>query len=249
MPNSPLRRVRLPSGFPGQLYLSYMPGYHRSVEIHTAAWSRFPTGTHAYVLCLAGKAERRRKSPDYPKFLEVVNLRERWIEFPIRDRSVPNDLPAFLRLLDRLGEILVQPDHLLAIHCAAGVGRTGTVATALLVRMGQTYDEAIAAVREAGSGPETESQKRVVRTIRPLPAVPAPMPADSESEILRRLLDQFDAPEIREQLQGFPTYRHDALVPGDQTLPRLMRCIQTSDLDLRGRSLNEIVVQALKRIA
>jgi len=78
------------------------------------------------------------------------------------------------------------------------------------------------------------------------PCLGPPGQDDSESEILRRLLDQFDAPEIRRQLQGFPTYRHDALVPGDQALPRLMRCIQSSDLDFRGRSLNEIVEQALK---
>jgi hypothetical protein len=81
--------------------------------------------------------------------------------------------------------------------------------------------------------------------LAPCVGMEAAMPTDSESEILRRLLDQFDAQEIREQLQELPTYRHDALVPGDQALPRLMRCIQSSDLDFRGRCLNELVEHAL----
>jgi len=79
------------------------------------------------------------------------------------------------------------------------------------------------------------------RRVETPPSLGPPDQNDSESEILRRLLDQFDTQEIREQLQGFPTYCHDALVPGDQALPQLMRCIQSSDLDLGGRSLNEIV--------
>ena len=68
---------------------------------------------------------------------------------------------------------------------------------------------------------------------------------DSEAEILRRLIDQFDAREIRQQLVDSSIYRPEDLVPGDQALPRLMRGIQSSDLDFRDRNLNEIVEEAL----
>lgn len=241
MSNSPLRRVRLPVGFPGQLYLTHMPGYYRSVEIHTVAWSQFPAGTQAYLLCLAGKSERRRKSPDYPKFLEAVNLGERWIEFPTRDRSVPTDLSTFLQLLDRLAEILVQPDHLLAIHCAAGVGRTGTVATALLVRLGLTPEDALAAVVEARSEPETPRQLRFALSIPSL----SDLVEIYDRLLVRRLLAQFDQEAIRRELLEAPEIRPGDLVEGETELARLMRCIQVTDIEFRGRSLNEIVEQEL----
>jgi hypothetical protein len=78
------------------------------------------------------------------------------------------------------------------------------------------------------------------------PGLGPPGQIESEPVILRRLLDQFDAREIRRQLADSKIYRHDDRVPGDQELHRLMRCIQTSDLDFRERSLNEIVAQALE---
>jgi hypothetical protein len=83
------------------------------------------------------------------------------------------------------------------------------------------------------------------RRVEHPPSLGLPNQNDSEPEILRRLLDQFDAREIRRQLAHSRVYRADDLVPGDQALPRLMRCIQSSDLDFRGRSLNDLVAQAL----
>ena len=220
-----------------------MPGYYRPVETHTAAWSQFPAGTQPYLLCLAGKAERRRKSPDYPKFLEVVNLGERWCEFPIRDRSIPKDLPAFIRLLDRLSEVLVQPNHLLAIHCAAGVGRTGTVATALLVRLGLPPEDALAAVEEAGSEPETPRQLRFALSIPRL----CDLGEINDRLLVRRLLAYFDQETIRRELLDAPEIRPAELVAGETQLARLMRCIQMADIELGGRSLNEIVGTALNQ--
>ena len=218
-----------------------MPGYYRSVEVHTAAWSQFPAGTQSYLLCLAGKAERHRKSPDYQKFLEGVNLGARWIEFPIRDRSIPQDLPAFIRLLDRLAEILVQPDHLLVIHCAAGVGRTGTVATALLVRLGLPPENALAAVEEARSEPETPRQLRFALSIPSL----GDLVEVYDRLVVRRLLAQFDQETIRRELLEAPEIWPGDLAAGETALARLMRCIQVADIEFRGRSLNEIVRGAL----
>jgi atypical dual specificity phosphatase len=50
------------------------------------------------------------------------------------------------------------------VHCAAGIGRTGTVLAAFLVAGGATADEAIAAVREGRPGSiETPEQEWAVR--------------------------------------------------------------------------------------
>jgi len=170
MLGSPFRSVALPSRFPGRLYLTNMPGYWRPAEFHAEFWQQLTEGgAEGWVVCLAGKAERGRKAPDYPRFLEAAKLGERWLEFPIRDRSVPGDILAFMALLDRMMELLNQPTTVLAIHCAAGVGRTGTVAASLLVRTGLLPDDALALIEEAGSEPETVRQLEFVRAVEHFP--------------------------------------------------------------------------------
>lgn len=54
--------------------------------------------------------------------------------------------------------------HAIAVHCGAGMGRTGTFLAAYLVWRGAMPDEAIALVREKRPGSiETEDQEAVVR--------------------------------------------------------------------------------------
>ncbi|MCW1912990.1 hypothetical protein OJ996_05375 [Luteolibacter sp. GHJ8] len=155
-----------------------MPGYWRPAEFHTEFWRQLTKGdSEGWVLCLAGEAERKRKAPDYRRFLDATALGERWLEFPIRDQSVPDDLPTFLILLDRLIGLLQSPATVLAIHCAAGVGRTGTVAASLLVRIGLPPDDGLAAIERAGSEPETARQLELVREI---PAASGRHPTDNQ---------------------------------------------------------------------
>jgi protein-tyrosine phosphatase len=103
-------------------------------------------------------------------FLGAAKLGTRWLEFPIRDRSVPKDIAAFLNLLDRLFDLLQNPKTILATHCAAGVGRTGTVAASFLVRIGLPPDDALAVIEHAGSEPETARQLAFGRKIIPASA-------------------------------------------------------------------------------
>jgi len=65
-------------------------------------------------------------------------------------------------ILDRIDDLLGE-GAVVYVHCAAGIGRTGTVVGCYLVRHGATGEEAIATVtRLRGAGPETAGQRRFV---------------------------------------------------------------------------------------
>lgn len=93
-----------------------------------------------------------------------------WRHVPIRDMGVPDGAfarawadagPAVMDTLERGGRIIV--------HCAAGMGRTGTIAAKLLAGLGVPVDAAIARVRAARPGTiETADQEGFVRSGPPL---------------------------------------------------------------------------------
>ena len=101
-----------------------------------------------------------------PRFANSAGTRElTWFRLPIADFGIP-DARALI-IWQRIG-----PDVLavlrgrgrVAIHCAAGLGRTGMIAAHLLVALGTEPDTAIAAVRRARPGTiETGSQAAFVR--------------------------------------------------------------------------------------
>lgn len=77
----------------------------------------------------------------------------RWLHAPIADFGAPDS--AFEQAWAADGGLIV--DHLraggrIAIHCLAGLGRTGTVAARILVELGQEPQAAVSLVREARPG-------------------------------------------------------------------------------------------------
>ncbi len=88
-------------------------------------------------------------------------------EFPITDRTAPASgrQAEFDQLLDELLTDLAAGRRV-AIHCQAGLGRTGLLAAGLLVRSGTGPDDAIAIVRSARPGSiETSGQEDFIRKI------------------------------------------------------------------------------------
>jgi len=70
--------------------------------------------------------------------------------FPIQDFDVPGDMEAFAGLIEHIAESLKR--HSVLVHCLGGIGRTGTVASAFLVRIGYTPEKAIDLVRKIRPG-------------------------------------------------------------------------------------------------
>ena len=82
--------------------------------------------------------------------------------FPIEDWSIPTDMKAFHGLMDTMLINLQKENGL--VHCWGGVGRTGTVATGLLIRSGKKYEEALRLVRKVREGAvATQEQEEFLR--------------------------------------------------------------------------------------
>jgi protein-tyrosine phosphatase len=138
----------------GVLWLSAMPG-------RLGAWDDFLDDVRRapvdLVLCLTPRHEIERLSPDYADALRRGDLPFEWWSLPMRDFGLHAEMDDYERRIDAVAERLRAGQGVL-LHCAAGIGRTGTVAACVLKQLGQSREEALAAVRRAGSNPQSAVQ-------------------------------------------------------------------------------------------
>lgn len=82
-----------------------------------------------------------------------------FISLPVRDFGIPDDARAIVSLAKRLRQRM-REGHGVVIHCRAGIGRSSTVAAAVLLRDGRSPQEAFALISRARGVqcPETPAQ-------------------------------------------------------------------------------------------
>jgi protein-tyrosine phosphatase len=153
-----LRRLDLPAEVSGRLWLSAMPG-------RFAPWPGFLREATEVgltrVVCLAPLEEVQRLSPEYYRAIHGDTLPCRWTALPMRDFGVPDEAQEFRRgVIDLVAAL--RSGEVALLHCAAGIGRTGTTAACVLKALGLPSAEALRQVRLAGSNPESADQSGLI---------------------------------------------------------------------------------------
>lgn len=146
--------------YPGRIFRSAMP--FGPFDHLNQIWSKYQENDVDVIVVLLEPAEYLTYAQrDLQTFyrgegLDVLHL-------PIPDHHRPRDVQAFQRTLDEVSD-MAQAGNNIAVHCLAGIGRTGTFLACLAQhKMGVDGEEAIQWVREAVPGAvENESQVRFV---------------------------------------------------------------------------------------
>lgn len=153
-----LRPVLLPTSVRGALWLSSMPGRFEPWPhfLAEAAQARLDL-----VACLTPRDEVASLSPEYDAALVQDALPFEWMNLPMRNFGLPDDPAGFRQGIEQLAA-RVQAGYGVMLHCAAGMGRTGSAAACVLKRLGLPAEQALQRVRDAGSNPQNADQSGLV---------------------------------------------------------------------------------------
>ena len=152
-----IHEIPLPSG-EGRLWLCGKHFIGPNVEDVLASCD------NAMAVCLVQEHELHDRYPDYVDWHET-HAGTRGIWFPIDDLSYP-PLDKCIEFITTLTAHL-HAGQSLVVHCAAGIGRAGTTAAALLIMLGMNADDALSHVRDHRpmAGPEAGSQRDFIEEL------------------------------------------------------------------------------------
>lgn len=154
----PFRPVALPPPIPGKLWLASMPG---RFEVWSAFEAEARRARLALVVCLTPRDEVAELSPAYHAAVTEGVLPFHWMPLPMRNFGLPEEPGSFRRQVEKIAQALRQGDAVM-LHCAAGIGRTGSTAACVLKALGVDTEEALQRVRDAGSNPQNAQQSGLV---------------------------------------------------------------------------------------
>jgi protein-tyrosine phosphatase len=115
----------------------------------------------ALVVCLTPRDEVAHLSSHYHAAVVAGRVPFRWLHVPMRNFGLPEDAAGFRQDIAAIADALRAGDAVL-LHCAAGIGRTGTAAACVLKALGLPSGESLQRVRDAGSNPQNAEQSGLV---------------------------------------------------------------------------------------
>src|SRR6218665_290800 len=154
----PFRPLALPAPAAGAVWLHSMPGRLERWDAFVAEVARAGL---TLTVCLTPRHEIASLSPAYDAGLRRGPLPARGLHLPMRDFGLADNLRDFRAGIDDIAT-RVQRGEVALLHCAAGIGRTGTAAACLLKRLGVPREQALQQVLTAGSNPQSALQAGLV---------------------------------------------------------------------------------------
>ncbi len=159
--------------WPGKLAISARPRGGDWLEDEISGWRT--AGVDAVVSLLTPQENKDLQLGAESNLAQSRGLR--FLSLPVEDRGVPSSLDDALLAIEDVTEMLRQGRNV-AVHCRQGIGRSGMLAAALLIKGGSTPSQALKLISEVRglAVPETPEQlewvkkfsEREVPTVRPL---------------------------------------------------------------------------------
>lgn len=152
----------IPGPWPGRLAVAARPRGGDWLEDEASGWRRAGLDV---VVSLLEKEEAAQLDLDRESDA-AASKGIHFISFPIPDRGVPASIPASLGLLKNIADSLEQGKNV-AVHCRQGIGRSGLIATGVLVATGMGVSRAIEVVSSARglAIPETPNQLQWIQNL------------------------------------------------------------------------------------
>jgi hypothetical protein len=115
-------------------------------------------------VCLQTDDELLRRYPDYPGWLAAPDPYEA-IRLPTLDHLVADDEAVFELVIDLHGRL--RRAQRVVVHCGAGWGRAGVIATLVMCTAGAEVDAALRDLRAArpAAGPQSADQDRQIERL------------------------------------------------------------------------------------
>jgi protein-tyrosine phosphatase len=141
--------------WPGKLAISARPRGGDWLEDEISGWRN--AGVDAVVSLLTPDESKDLQLNDESKLAQAHGLR--FVSLPVEDRGVPPSWEDASRAIAKATEML-QHGKNVAVHCRQGIGRSGMLAAALLIKSGSTLGDALTQISGARglSVPETSEQ-------------------------------------------------------------------------------------------
>jgi len=116
------------------------------------------SGVDVVVSLLEDAETRELELGEEGAFCEAKEMR--FVNFPIKDRSVPSSRRDFINLATQFAAALAHGQSIV-IHCRQGIGRSSLLAACVLVVLGLSPEQAFERIEEARgcSVPDTKEQR------------------------------------------------------------------------------------------